>query len=753
MMTLNRMTWKFAKNMGWWNLVLLGGVWAWFSTPVDAQQTPSEVQPQVQAAETKVARGFDLEEDGDSFPSHGFLGRSAIPANRRNDQFDDRPIRPNQDGNPVQNGNQENRIERIDLRPNGRLNSGTEWNDGAVSRSRLENESRRVSPRTHRSNRPSFLGSSFSDPAGSGQPDSYQGDLAPAFQVPAPQNVNGSSGNGAGYNSPNFNNPRYNAPRYNDPNDDGQDAGIRNPIFQNPALQRPVAPRSAPQEPAVNPVEEIQSKITRRYQNQGFLSLLNLQPQEVTTLYGEVMRMIDTRHLEPANVQTRVQRGMTNLMYALDNPTFVQTNRLSVQPAAIQAFRSAMQQALRTPMQSQQDANNLVSWTMQVSQQQLGLNPAATALEFVYGAVESLDKYSAFVPPERNPGASLQLESNMVGIGVQIEMRDDGAEVVKVISGSPAQGAGMQKGDLILAVGGHQLSGVNIDQTVNLISGPAGSPVVLGLQRRNQGPFTMTVIRQAITLHSVNDIQMLSGSKVGYFKLDKFTASANDEIENALQQLYRQGMQSLVMDLRGNPGGLLTAAIQISDKFLPEGTIVATRGRTASDNTEEHATRDHTWKVPLVVLVDHNSASASEIFAAAIQENRRGIVVGRTSYGKGTVQTQFPLQTAGCSLRITTAKFYSPTGRVMAGSGVTPDVPVAEDVSGNDAATVGVLDHDVQAALSVAQQGGFSNPNQNLSRNLDSRNPGQNQDLSSSRGFSQSRMSQPFNQSPVPAAF
>jgi carboxyl-terminal processing protease len=440
-------------------------------------------------------------------------------------------------------------------------------------------------------------------------------------------------------------------------------------------------------------------------------------------------------------------------MYALDNPTFVQTNRLNLQPAGVQSFRSALQQAMQSPIQSEQDATNVLTWTMQASQQQLGLSPLPVALEFVYGAVESLDKYSAFVPPERNPGASLQLESNMVGIGVQIEMRDDGAEVMKVISGSPAQAAGLQKGDLILAVGGHQLSGVTIDQTVSLIAGPAGSPVVLGLQRRSQGPFTMTVTRQSITLHSVNDIQLLNGSKVGYFKLDKFTASANDEIENALQQLYRQGMQSLVVDLRGNPGGLLTAAIQISDKFLPDGTIVATRGRTASDNTEEHATRDHTWKVPLVVLVDHNSASASEIFAAAIQENRRGVVVGRTSYGKGTVQTQFPLQTAGCSLRITTARFYSPTGRVMAGSGVTPDVPVAEDVSGNDSGTYGVLDHDVQAALSVAQQGGFSNPNQAPNGNPGNMNPGQNQNLSSARGFSQPQMTQPFAQPQVPAGY
>jgi carboxyl-terminal processing protease len=740
MMTLSRMTGKFAKNMGWWNLVLLGGAWAWFSTPVDAQQK------QVQAAETKVARGFENDDDGDSFPQPGFLGRSAMPVKSRNDASETRPTRSIQNGN-----NQGNQFERIDLRPNGGAKTGKDWGYGPSRRNRSDDDSQFNSPGSHRTNRPSFLDPSFQAPfnPNQGNPNPFNQNLGnqnsgypgAGYQELAPPSYNGQDSDDAGFNNANFSNPASNS----------QNQRYRAPAFQNPSQPAP-APRVMPTEAPVNPIQEIQNKITRRYQNQGFLSLLNLQPRETVTLYGEVMRMIDTRHLEPATVQARVQRGMTNLMYALDNPTFVRTNQLSLQPASIQGFRSGLQQAMQGQIQSEQDATNVLTWTMQMSQQQIGLNPAATAMEFIYGAVESLDKYSAFVPPERTPGASLQLESNLVGIGVQIEMRGEGAEVIKVISGSPAQSSGIQKGDVILAVGGHQLNGLNIDQTVSYIAGAAGSQVVLGLQRRNQGPFTITVTRQAIALHSVNDIQLLNGTKVGYFKLDKFTATANEEIENALQQLYRQGMESLVIDLRGNPGGLLTAAIQISDKFLPEGTIVATRGRTASDNTEEHATRDHTWKMPLVVLVDHNSASASEIFAAAIQENHRGVVVGRTSYGKGTVQTQFPLQTAGCGLRITTAKFYSPTGRVMAGSGVTPDVPVADDLSGQDSSAYGVLDQDVQAAMSVAQRGGFSNPNMIPSRNPGNMLPGMNQNLSSSRGFSQPQMMQPFS-APRPANY
>ncbi len=698
--TMGRMSGKLLKSCGWWQVLVLTGLCAWLSTPVDAQQ--NLYQPQ-SGYGVPANRGFN--DDGDNFPQSDTFPRSRVP---QQDRWDDRSGQSLRQSPQSRTWQGDGSIERIDLRPNRNDDWGVGRDYSARTgrqRTPAADDTNFVNPRQRQSNYPAtdFQGPAFEGSEYQGSNTRNRGYSTPHRQSPDLNNSN--------YQVPSFPNPAY-----------------QNPVLQGPAFQNP-ASRTQPLDQAVNPVQEAQARITRRYQNQSFLSLLNLPPQQSVALYGEVMQMIDSRHLEPTTPQVRVQKGMTNLMLALDVPAFVQTNQLNLNQANVQAYRQALQQALQSPVQTQQDAVNLLNWTMQMSQQQIGLRPAATALEFTYGAVESLDKYSAFVPPERTPGASLQLESKLVGIGVQIEMNDQGAEVEKVITGSPAQQAGIQKSDLLLAVSGQQLAGMSIDETVELISGPAGSPVVLGVQRQNQGPFTVTVTRQAIQLHSVNDIQMLNGTRVGYFKLDKFTATATDEVENALQQLYRQGMQSLVMDLRGNPGGLLTAAIQISDKFLPQGTIVATRGRTPSDNTEEHATKEHTWKIPLVVLVDHNSASASEIFAAAIQENQRGIVVGRTSYGKGTVQTQFPLQTAGCSLRITTAKFYSPTGRVMAGSGVVPDVQVPESNASNQAA-FGIMDSDVQAALSVAQQGG-------LPQN-------QNQNLSGLRNPSQSRIPQPF---------
>jgi carboxyl-terminal processing protease len=191
--------------------------------------------------------------------------------------------------------------------------------------------------------------------------------------------------------------------------------------------------------------------------------------------------------------------------------------------------------------------------------------------------------------------------------------------------------------------------------------------------RREDRAADIPLVRRRVEVHSVSEVKMLE-QNVGYIKLDKFAQNSSEEFDRALWGLYRDGMKSLVIDVRGNPGGLLTTAIQMSNKFVPSGTLVSTRGRDLADNTVEYASRQRAWKLPLVVLVDGNSASASEIFAAAVQENGRGLIVGERTYGKGTVQTHFPLQTVSANLRLTTAQFFSPSGRVMAGAGVEPDI-------------------------------------------------------------------------------
>jgi carboxyl-terminal processing protease len=325
----------------------------------------------------------------------------------------------------------------------------------------------------------------------------------------------------------------------------------------------------------------------------------------------------------------------------------------------------------------------------QMVSQSVSINPAAISLEFLYGATDSLDQFSMLLPPEKNGGPSVGLRDNVVGIGVEVETHPSGLKIVKLLPGGPAASADLRRGDVITRADGNDLSQVDINRAVDFISGPVGTLVQIEALRDGRTGM-VTLSRQRIALRSVVDVRMEDRSKgIGYLKLEQFTDSTMNEIDTALMSLHHQGMESLIMDLRGNPGGLLTTAIALSDRFLTSGTIVSTKGRTPEDNTREMAHLTNTWRVPLVVLIDHNSASASEIFAAAIQENHRGVIVGERSYGKGTVQTLFPLQTIPAALRLTTAKFYSPEGREMAGAGVTPDFQASTESdagAGKDAA-------------------------------------------------------------------
>ncbi len=366
--------------------------------------------------------------------------------------------------------------------------------------------------------------------------------------------------------------------------------------------------------------------------------------------------------------------------------------------------------AQTSPARTANEAIGLMQWAASLANQRLGVRQEAVALEFFNGSLDSLDKYTAFVPSRQAYGfnedgtelKSAALEENIVGVGIEMKKHDLGALVMGTVENGPASRARLLPGDILVGVDGRNLAGMSLSQIAELVGGPAGSTVTFRINRNGQD-FTASMRRENVYVSSVAGAQMLD-RETGYLRLKQFSESSAEDLEKAMWKLYQGGMKSLVLDLRGNPGGLLTESIQVSNLFIPTGRIVATKGRTASDDSDERATWDKTWKLPLVVLVDENSASASEIFAAAIQENQRGVIVGRTTYGKGTVQTHFPLQSVTGNLKLTTAKFYSPTGREMEGQGVRPDVAVNGRT--DDFLTAGISrDTDVQTALGVMMQG------------------------------------------------
>jgi carboxyl-terminal processing protease len=458
------------------------------------------------------------------------------------------------------------------------------------------------------------------------------------------------------------------------------------------------APSSA--EPDREPPKQptLAEKINYRYSDPRNVRLLDqLTARSAEQLYVEIAQMIDTRHIQPTSYATRVNDAFEHLAMALHSTPFRQATRLKADDQSLtQLERSLSQMQRRTSVRTLDEAVTAMNRVSDLFNKYAQIQPGAVGLEFVYAELDTLDRFSSLIPPEKVGGPTTGLKDNVVGIGVEIEAHPDGLKVLKVLPGGPAAEVQIRRGDVLTAIDQQPIKGLELNRAADLILGEPGTPLRLNLIRNGRRG-DVTLIRRRVALHAVASRMLDDKRKVAYIKLDTFSDSSVRELDDALMSMHNAGMKSLVLDLRGNPGGLLTAAIAISDRFLPTGTIVSTKGRTAADNTKEQAHYGETWKVPLVVLIDRNSASASEILAAAIQENGRGLIVGERSYGKGTVQTLFPLQSASAGLRLTTAKFYSPDGRAMAGAGVTPDLKVDASI-GDDADN----DAAINAALRLA---------------------------------------------------
>lgn len=480
--------------------------------------------------------------------------------------------------------------------------------------------------------------------------------------------------------------------------------------------------------------ETIFKSITARYSNPVTLrAVQSMSAAQALNLYKEVSTQTDQRHLEPSSYDLRIRRGLRNLQLALENPAFLQGNRMQSSGFQLDGLRNSLARLeSQSRVASQSDANQVVQSAMQIAQQS-GLPANVVAFEFANSTIETLDKFSALEPNDPARGASLApalsetrsaaMESEIVGIGVEVKQHDSGLLIMKALRGGPAAEAGLKAGDIITAIDGRSIDGMLIGNSVDLMKGTNGSRIQMSIVRNGSAARNVTLARRRVRIYTVNDMKILPQTdKVAYLNLSQFGQKSTEEIDTALNQLYKQGMKSLIVDLRGNPGGLLNVCVDITNRFLPCGTIVSTKGRLSSDNMLETADFTRTWSTPLVVLIDDGSASASEIFAAAVQDNRRGIVIGERSYGKGTVQTHFPLSSISGNLRLTTARFYSPSGRPMSGQGVTPDINI-EDEDG-PANGDRVLNEAIQVAQSqrlkdIAQAARSCKPqyNQPLQRN------------------------------------
>jgi carboxyl-terminal processing protease len=281
----------------------------------------------------------------------------------------------------------------------------------------------------------------------------------------------------------------------------------------------------------------------------------------------------------------------------------------------------------------------------------------------VKGVITSLDPHTVYLPAGDFNDWNQSFEG-YVGIGISFDRIGDHITLMSVLKGGPAEKAGLLPGDRLLSIDGQEITGLKKELVGNQLLGPSGLPVIVGIARDGwTNPRDFQLIRRRIQLNSLQEVMLLDNG-IGFIKMDKFTGSTARELDNALRQLKDQGMKGLILDLRGNGGGYLHAAVDVADKFLPEGhRIVTTRGRLASSFHEYYSTAPGTEELyPLIVLIDHGSASAAEIVAGAIQDLDRGLIVGKSSFGKGLVQSQYRFHD-GSALLITTAKYFTPSGR------------------------------------------------------------------------------------------
>jgi carboxyl-terminal processing protease len=446
--------------------------------------------------------------------------------------------------------------------------------------------------------------------------------------------------------------------------------------------------------------------LTRRYNDSSFAeSMQRLPPGEAFDLYGDVLLKIQAHYVENPNWKELAERGMNDLEVALSEATFLARHVPPANLGSVDAFCDELRRTLgERTINNRNDVRDAVAVATRLAESRLSIPATPVVLEFTCGAMNALDPYSSYLTPNQLAEVYSQIEGNFVGLGVELKPQNGALLIVRVIPNSPAQESGMVAGDQIVAVDGVPTRTYSSDKAANLLQGAAGTSVALTLVTPGHDPRSVTVRRQKVEVPSIDDVRIVDPQKgIGYLKLVCFQKNTSHDLDSALWRLHHEGMRSLVVDLRGNPGGLLVSAVEVVNKFIDRGVVVSTRGRSAAEDFTYTARAEAIWQVPLVLIIDQDSASAAEIFAGAIRDHHRGTIVGVRSYGKGSVQGIFPLNSGNSGVRLTTARFYSPSGRAFVRVGVEPDILVHQTAKVSPAVAIApAQDAMLMAAIQAA---------------------------------------------------
>ena len=307
------------------------------------------------------------------------------------------------------------------------------------------------------------------------------------------------------------------------------------------------------------------------------------------------------------------------------------------------------------------------------------INQSESMDSAINGLLQSLDPYSAYMSPEIFNEMQTETSGEFGGLGIEVSMESGVVKVISPIDDTPASRAGIKAGDYIVKINDVQVQGKSLSEAVDLMRGPVGSGIELTVRRRGERKaLIFNVVREIIQIQSVK--ADILEKNIGYLRLTSFNENSGKQIEREIKKLEKnKDVKSYILDLRNNPGGLLSQAIKISDFFLNNGEIVSTKSRKPSENRKWFAKKgDLTNGKVLIVLINYGSASASEIVAGALKDHKRAILLGENSYGKGSVQSIIPLKNDG-AIRLTVAKYYLPSGKSISEVGVSPDIEIDEE--------------------------------------------------------------------------
>jgi len=446
--------------------------------------------------------------------------------------------------------------------------------------------------------------------------------------------------------------------------------------------------------------------VDRRYSDRSFEDkMLSKGRAETLDLFEDILTRVQYEYVDPVSVTRFVAHGTESLYMALKNERFLKRNVKSNNPEAVERVRQALiKDFWNRRLENRLDARSTITGVCDLCDRELGISGTAIVFEYIFGGCNALDEYSNFLTPDRYNDLFGSIQGELVGIGIEMKgAKGKGMHLVNVLLDSPAENGGLLPGDHIVAIDGVDCRDLSTDDSARLLRGVNGSTVQLTYETPTGESKTGSFVRKRVQIRSVTRKLILDEERgIGYIRMEGFQNNTAEELDEALRELERKGMRALIWDLRGNPGGLLETAAAVMDRFIERGVLVSTKGRSPEQNQVFQAHGNNVRRYPLALIVDENSASASEIVAGAIKDHHRGTIVGRKTYGKWSVQSIIHLP-GETGLKLTTAKFYSPDGNNYKDIGLAPDVSVPQPLDLQTTGFRGRTSAEISADADIAE--------------------------------------------------